>query len=188
MSHLTVTPFSTPVLSWVLCSVGRGLHSTAAPCWRPTAGVAHCQYSFEDVTVESGPHEAGANYFSGGVQPGPRLGSFPFSLLFPPPLPPASLLFWGVLPKRQFTLIWHGRQMLGTVAWMCGVTSISWGGKCGFLICSGLLERRNGHDDSNSWQEFERKFKRCSIFGSSYFYHSLLYCCEIGLSSFQPFC
>lgn len=42
------------------------------------------------------PHQPGANYFSKGVQPGPRLGFFPFSLLlffFPPPLP--SFLFWG---------------------------------------------------------------------------------------------
>lgn len=28
------------------------------------------------------PHQAGANYFSSGVQPGPCLGSFPFSLVF----------------------------------------------------------------------------------------------------------
>lgn len=33
----------------VLCRAQR----TAAPCWRPTAGVTHCQYSFEHVTVES---------------------------------------------------------------------------------------------------------------------------------------
>lgn len=31
------------------------------------------------------------------------------------------------------------------------------GGKCGLLICGGFLERQNGYDDSNSWQEFERE-------------------------------
>ena len=42
------------------------------------------------------PRQPGANYFSGGVQPGPRLGSFPVltSSVFISPLP--SFLFWGV--------------------------------------------------------------------------------------------
>lgn len=77
------------------------------------------------------PHQPGANYFSGGVQPGPRLGSFPFSLrlfLFPH----YHHFYSGVLPERQFTLIWQGRQMPGTVARMCRVTRASWGASVAF--------------------------------------------------------
>ena len=33
------------------------------------------------------------------------------------------------------------------------------GDKPGLLIFGGFLQRQNGYDDSNSWQEFERKFK-----------------------------
>lgn len=64
--------------------------------------------------------------------------------------------------------------MQGAVARRCRVTRIWRGGERGVLIHAGLLERQNGHDDSNAWQEFERNFKRRSIFGSSYLYHSLI--------------
>lgn len=58
------------------------------------------------------PHQPGANYFSSGVQPGPRPGTFCSHFFFPH----YHYFYFRVLPKCQFTLIWQGRQMLGAVA------------------------------------------------------------------------
>lgn len=117
------------------------------------------------------PHQPGANYFSSGVQPGPRLGSFPFSLLpfFSPSLP---FLFWGVA-KASVYFNMTRKTDAGHSCMSVQSDKDLMGGKCGLLIRCGFLERQNGYDDSNSWQEFERKFKCCSIFGSGYLYLSL---------------
>lgn len=58
-----------------------------------------------------------------------------------------------VSPQRQFILTWRGGQMLAAVARMWGVTSVSRGGEWGFFILQqGFKRRRNGRNDSNSWQ------------------------------------
>lgn len=135
------------------------------------------------------PHQPGANYFSSGVQPGPRLGSSLFSLvLF---FFHYHHFYFGVLPKRQFTLIWQGRQMLGTVARMCRVTRTSWGvgggqvwpfnlrrvfhrGKMAMMIAT---HGRNSRGSSN-----------VDLYLETVIYTSpLLYCWETELSSFHSF-
>lgn len=68
------------------------------------------------------PHQLGANYFSSGEQTGQRQGfSSVLTWFFSPP---PSFLFRGVA-KCQFTLIWQGRETLGTAVQMCRVTKTS---------------------------------------------------------------
>lgn len=85
------------------------------------------------------PYQTGANYFSSGVQPGPRLGSFPFSLrlLSPAPSSPSScahprhFLLWGVANAsvyfnmmgktdagRSCTEVQSDKDLAGRRAWL----------------------------------------------------------------------
>lgn len=52
--------------------------------------------------------------------------------------------------------------MLAAVGHKCRVTRIWRGGRRGSLIRAGLSGRQNARVDSDTWQEFERKFK-CSV-------------------------
>ena len=134
MSHLTVVSFKLLNLEATALWSFKGFVSCTAQ-QLPVGGsqlVSHTANTHLNMSRWSptrSPHQPGANYFSRGVQPGPRLGSFPFSLLLFPPLPCYHRFYFRVLPKRQSASIWQERQMLGTVARMCGVTRTSWWGR-----------------------------------------------------------
>ena len=107
MSHLTVVSLKLLNLQAAALRSFKGFVSCTAR-QLPVGGsqlVSHTANTHLNMSRWSptrSPHQPGANYFSRGVQPGPCLGSFPFSLLlFPPPLPCYHRFYFRVLPKRQ---------------------------------------------------------------------------------------